>query len=79
MSANGAKIDGTGYQETKHLAEEYLKYTNLDWTIFRPSLIFGNPRSDDRPEFCTQLKKKYVEPSHTRSKFLQRFKSVKCW
>ena len=57
MSANGAKIDGTGYQETKHLAEEYLKYTNLDWTIFRPSLIFGNPRSDDRPEFCTQLKK----------------------
>ena len=25
MSANGEKIDGTGYQETKHLAEEYLK------------------------------------------------------
>ena len=57
MSANGAKIDGTGYQKTKHLAEQYLKYTKLDWTIFRPSLVFGDPRGNNRPEFCTQLKK----------------------
>ena len=57
MSANGVKIDGTGYQKTKHLAEQYLKYTELNWTIFRPSLIFGNPRGNNRPEFCTQLKK----------------------
>ena len=57
MSANGVKVDGTGYQRTKYLAEEYLKFSNLDWTIFRPSLIFGDPRGGDRPEFCSQLKK----------------------
>jgi len=57
MSANGVKVDGTSYQHTKYLAEEYLKFSNIDWTIFRPSLIFGDPRGGDRPEFCTQLKK----------------------
>ena len=57
MSANGVKIDGTGYQKTKHLSEQYLKYTKLNWTIFRPSLVFGDPRGNNRPEFCTQLKK----------------------
>ena len=57
MSANGVKVDGTDYQKTKYLAEEYLKFSNVDWTIFRPSLIFGDPRGGDRPEFCSQLKK----------------------
>ncbi|SVA39919.1 uncharacterized protein METZ01_LOCUS92773, partial [marine metagenome] len=44
MSANGVKPDGTGYQKTKWLAEQYLINTGLKWTIFRPSLIFGDPR-----------------------------------
>lgn len=44
-------------KKTKMLAEEYLKSTNLDYTIFRPSLVFGNPRRHDIQEFCTQLKK----------------------
>ena len=57
MSANGVKADGTGYQKTKLLAEEYLKSVNLDYTIFRPSLVFGDPRGNGRPEFCSQLKK----------------------
>ena len=57
MSANGVKTDGTGYQKTKMLAEEYLKSVNLNYTIFRPSLVFGNPRGTGRQEFCTQLKK----------------------
>jgi len=57
MSANGAKRMGTGYQNTKMLAEEYLKTIDLDYTIFRPSLIFGDPRGSGRPEFCSQLKK----------------------
>jgi len=57
MSANGVKKMGTGYQSTKMLAEEYLKIANLDYTIFRPSLVFGDPRGDDRPGFCSQLKK----------------------
>ena len=57
MSANGVKKNGTSYQKTKFLAEEYLKKSDLAYTIFRPSLIFGDPRSSNRPEFCTQLKK----------------------
>ena len=32
----------------------------MEWTIFRPSLIFGDPRGHDRPEFCTQLKKDLI-------------------
>ena len=60
MSANGVKADGTEYQRTKYLAEEYLKTTGLDYTIFRPSLIFGDPRGQDRPEFCTQLRDQLI-------------------
>ena len=55
MSANGVKMQGTPYQTTKYLAEQLLKNSTLDWTIFRPSLIFGDPRGTI--EFCTQLKK----------------------
>ena len=54
MSANGVKYDGTGYQSTKFLAEQYLKNTELEWTIFRPSLIFGDPKGNQ--EFCSQLR-----------------------
>ena len=54
MSANGVKENGTGYQHTKYLAEEYLKKSGLNYTIFRPSLIFGPPKNDQ--EFCTQLR-----------------------
>ena len=54
MSANGVKVNGTGYQSTKYLAEEYLKESGLNYTIFRPSLIFGKPNNDQ--EFCSQLR-----------------------
>jgi len=54
MSANGVKYEGTKYQSTKFLADQYLKNSNLDWTIFRPSLIFGDPKGT--VEFCTQLR-----------------------
>jgi len=53
MSANGVKADGTGYQRSKYMAEQYLAITGLDWTIFRPSVLFGDPRG--RMEFATQL------------------------
>jgi NADH dehydrogenase len=53
MSANGVKADGTGYQRTKYMAEQHLKTTALDWTVFRPSVLFGEPRG--RMEFATQL------------------------
>ena len=56
MSANGAKQNGTGYQSSKWKAEEELKTSGLDWTIFRPSLIFGDPGGYGKPEFCIQLR-----------------------
>ena len=56
MSANGVRLDGTEYQRTKWQADTLLKQSGLNWTIFRPSLIFGDPRGYGRPEFCTQIK-----------------------
>ena len=56
MSANGVKPDGTEYQRTKWQADEALKKSGLNWTIFRPSLIFGDPGGQGRPEFCTQIR-----------------------
>ncbi len=54
MSANGVRVDGIGeYQRTKSRAEAYVKASGLDWTIFRPSLIFGDP--GEKVEFCKQL------------------------
>ncbi len=53
MSANGVKADGTGYQSSKYRAESYLRDLDLDWTILRPSVLFGDPRG--RMEFATQL------------------------
>jgi NADH dehydrogenase len=42
MSANGTGPTGTtGYLRTKWLAEGAVRASGLDWTIFRPSLIFG--------------------------------------
>lgn len=42
MSALGAEPGGiTGYFDTKGRAEELVRESGLDWTIFRPSVIFG--------------------------------------
>lgn len=42
MSANGARKQGkTVYHRTKWAAEELVRKSGLDWTIFRPSLIYG--------------------------------------
>ncbi len=42
MSANGVKPEGTPYQVSKYAAEQLLKQSGLDWTIFRPSVIVGD-------------------------------------
>ena len=55
MSANGVCPNGTGYQEYKYKADVYLKSNIRDWTIIRPSLIFGD--SNGKKEFCSELKK----------------------
>ena len=42
MSANGSRAETSSpYHRTKWEAEEQLRGSSLDWTIFRPSLIFG--------------------------------------
>lgn len=42
ISALGAATNGpSDYQQTKGLAEERIKSSGLDWTILRPSVVFG--------------------------------------
>jgi NADH dehydrogenase len=46
MSALGVRPDAVSeYHKTKFRAEEYLRESGLEWTIFRPSLIHG-PRGE---------------------------------
>ncbi len=60
MSANGVKAGGTPYQDTKFRAEETVRRSGLKWTIFRPSVIFGDPRG--QMEFATQLYQDMIAP-----------------
>ncbi|MDH5508892.1 MAG: complex I NDUFA9 subunit family protein [Nitrospinota bacterium] len=54
MSANGAGPQGVSdYQITKWRAEELVMNSRLKWTVFRPSMIFGD--SHGLPEFTSQL------------------------
>jgi NADH dehydrogenase len=42
MSALGSRPDAVStYHKTKYAAEEYVRASGLEWTIFRPSLIHG--------------------------------------
>lgn len=42
MSALGTRANAkSGYHQTKWTAEEYVRASGLDYTIFRPSLIYG--------------------------------------
>jgi NADH dehydrogenase len=59
MSANGVDLKLTPYQLSKAAAEEHIKHTDLDWTIFRPSVIFGNPHQ--RSEFASMLKRDIID------------------
>lgn len=58
MSANGVRKGGTPYQHTKVLAEEHLAASGLDYTIFRPSVIFGEPLGN--MEIATQLYREMI-------------------
>lgn len=53
MSANGIDAETTPYQRSKRDAERYVESIGLDFTVLRPSVIFGDPRG--RMEFATQL------------------------
>ena len=60
MSANGVVESGTPYQATKFHAEQALWESGLDGTVFRPSVIFGDPRG--QMEIATQLHRDMVRP-----------------
>lgn len=53
ISANGVRLPGTPYQETKLRAEQELDASGLATAILRPSVIFGDPGTN--MEFATQL------------------------
>ncbi len=53
MSANGVDAQATAYQRTKFRAERHAESADIEHTIFRPSIVFGDPRG--RMEFATQL------------------------
>lgn len=56
MSANGASETGvSAYQRTKWESERAVTGSGLEWTIFRPSVIFGDPAG--RMEFASELAK----------------------
>ena len=60
MSANGIHPPMTPYQETKYRAEQHVRQSGLDYTIFRPSVIFGDPHG--KMEIATQLYQEMIRP-----------------
>ena len=60
MSANGVESRSTPYQATKFRAEELVRESGLAATVFRPSVIFGDPRGT--MEIATQLFRDLVRP-----------------
>ena len=63
MSANGARLRGpSAYQRTKWKAEEHVRKAGLSaWTIFRPSIIFGDP-GERNESFEVRLARTLVRP-----------------
>ncbi len=60
MSANGVKQPGTKYQETKYRAERLVSNSGLQFTVFQPSVIFGDSRG--LQEISSQLYNDLVKP-----------------
>ena len=74
MSAAGIHDNGTPYQVTKLAAEKYALASGLDVTVFRPSVIFGDPRGT--MEIATQLYRQMVRPPLPAVRFLSDGKDV---
>ncbi|MUV87183.1 NAD(P)H-binding protein [Natronomonas sp. CBA1123] len=61
MSALGADPDGnTAYIQSKGLAEAIVKESDLDWVIFRPSVVFGD--GGEFVSFTKKLAPPYLTP-----------------
>jgi NADH dehydrogenase len=62
MSANGVRPDARAdYHKTKWRAEEAVRQSGLNWTIFRPSLIFG-PEDEFINELASIIRKTPIVP-----------------
>lgn len=59
LSAKGARPDETPYRHSRHQAEVALKASGLAWTIFRPSVTFGDPRGRLAP--CSRFKREAID------------------
>ncbi len=56
ISANGVRPDTPdGYRRTKYRAEEFIKVQDLDYTILRPSVVFGG-ETDRTVNFVTAVR-----------------------
>ena len=75
MSANGVEAQTVAYQKSKFAAEELLRKSSFDWTIFRPGLVFGNPRG--RMEFCGTLLKELILPAIPAAVFFEKLQIFK--
>ena len=71
ISANGAKPDGTRYQWTKYAAERVVRESGMEYSILRPSVIFGD--SGGTQEFSSQLHRDLVRPPVPAPDFLCRW------
>jgi NADH dehydrogenase len=61
MSALGTRMDAVSeYHKTKYAAEQYVRASGLDWTIFRPSMIHG-PKGEFT-ELLTKWVRKQAPP-----------------
>jgi len=60
MSANGVKQGGVAYQHSRFRAEQAVISSGIAYTIFRPSVIFGDPRGN--MEIATQLYLQMIKP-----------------
>jgi NADH dehydrogenase len=63
MSANGAAPHArTAYQTSKWKAEEHVRNVDFEhWTIFRPSLVFGDPGAGHE-DFPSRLARQLIRP-----------------
>ena len=59
MSANGVEQSLSSYQRSKLASEAYIKNLDIDWTIFRPSVIFGDPQG--HREFASIIKQQLID------------------
>ena len=53
---------GGAYSHSKQLAEDYLKHSRLNWTILRPSEVYGESIESPITSLCNSIKHKKVIP-----------------